>query len=526
MEADSEHQGQSQNIIGESQITEPLRTEIFVAPGVPVVRSNTPKPLSLRGYPSERERSQMTQPQVQNTSSAPGFPLEAPAAPPLPEENDRIPTGNDTLVSSFAQPVGEVVSEGVRNNAVGAVESSPLSHSSGSNIFGKAASEFVWLFEYGLEMSTSVLNSANRLNGQALLYGPAVLKGYRIVFDAVDPRSRKVVANIRPDADPQATIWGVLYRIPRRLTERRSDQLSVLDSLYQATQFEPREVVVHEAYRKRNIKCITYIASAIARRQYQLLPKEQQVIDNGYLRHLIGSARQQKFPGEYLDELAQFSMTSPEHSMPQSNVILTSTKNDTPRTTNDRSAPGLAVDGQPNVGTAPGACPSLPLEQNTEPLPVLTGKASIVLPKGNAERESQQVASNRWLTAFALYVVLLFLMALALSVLQALGLGSNVLTASFDPLGAPWFVLVYGLLGGCVSSIITIGRRPANPPGFVVITWFTRPFIGTVLAALAYLALSSGFFVLTGPIEQHYALFSLVGALAGLCERWVFYRRV
>ena len=494
METNSEHQSQSQNSNGESQITEPLRTEIFVAPGVPVVRGNTPKPLSLRGYPSGIEQSQVTQSSVQSAASALSFPLEAPVAPPLPEE-----------------------SEGVQNNAVGAVESSPLSDSSESNISGKAASEFVWLFEYGLEMDTSVLNSANRLNGLALLYGPAVLKGYRIVFDAVEPRSGRVVGNIRPDSDPRVAVWGVLYRIPRRLTERQNGQ-SMLDRLYRAAHLESLEVVVHDAYRKRDIYCITYVASDSARQQFQQLPKERQVIDTAYIHHLLACARQQKLPGEYLDELAQFSTTNPEHSMPQSNLIPTSTKNDTPGATNDEpSAYDLAVDVQSKQRT-------LPVEQNTEPLPVLSGKAGVVLPKSTAQRESQ--ASSRWLMAFALYVVLLFLTVLVFSVLQTLGFGSNVLTASFAPLGTPWFVLVYGLLGGCVSGIITLSRRtPANPPGIVVITWFTRPFIGAVLAALAYLALNSGFFVLTGTAQQHYALFSLVGVLAGLCERWVFFRR-
>jgi len=496
METNAERESQSQNSNSESQITEPLRTEIFVAPGVPVVRGNTPKPLSMRGDPSSIEQSQVTQSSAQSTTSALSFPLEAPVAPPLPEE-----------------------SEGVQNNAVHAAESSPQSHSSESNVSGKAASEFVWLFEYGLEMNPSVLNGPNRLNGLALLYGPAVLKGYRLTFNAVDPRSGKVVANIRPDSDPRAAVWGILYRIPRRLTERGNGELSILDRLHHAAHFESREVVVQDAYRKRDIRCTTYIASASARQQFQLLPKERQVIDTAYIHHLLACARQQKLPGEYLAELVQFSATNPEYSIRKSNGILSSMKNDTPGATNDRSSThDLAVEVQPKEVT-------LPVEQNTEPLPVLSGKAGIVSPKSAAQRELQPTASSRWLMAFALYLVLLFLIVLALSVLQALGFGSNILTASFAPLGTPWFVLVYGLLGGCVSGIITMSRsRPENPPGFVVITWFTRPFIAAVLAALAYLALNSGFFVVIGTAQQHYALFSLVGVLAGLCERWVFFR--
>lgn len=491
METNSEHQSQPHNEIGESEITE---SEIFVAPGVPVVRSNTPKPLSLKGYSSIIEQPQMMQPSERDTAPVPGFPIEAPVAPPLPEE-----------------------SEGERNNATGAIESSPVSHASRS---AKAASEFVWLFEYGFEMNASLLNSPERLNGLALQYGPAVLKGYRIAFDAVEPRSKQVVVNIRPDNDPQASVWGVLYRIPRRLIERRNRELSMLDKLHLTAQFEPQEVVVHEVYRKRNIDCITYIASATARQQFHLLPKDQQVVDNAYIQRLLTCAQQQKLPDEYLNELVKFVTTSPEHPMPQSEVILASAKDDAPATPrNQLRTSALAADVQLDEV-------KFPSEQNTEPLPIITGKTGMVPPKNTVQKEKQRIASSPWLMSFALYVVLLFLVVLALAVLQALGVWGNIFTANFAPLGAPWFVLVYGLLGGCVSGIITIGhRRSTNPPGFVVMTWFTRPFIGAVLAALAYLALSSGFFVLSGNAQQHYALFSFVGALAGFCERWIFFRR-
>ena len=37
--------------------------------------------------------------------------------------------------------------------------------------------EFIWLFEYGLEMDPAILNGHELLEGCALLYGPAVLRG-------------------------------------------------------------------------------------------------------------------------------------------------------------------------------------------------------------------------------------------------------------------------------------------------------------------------------------------------------------
>ena len=100
------------------------------------------------------------------------------------------------------------------------------------------------------------------------------------------------------------------------------------------------------------------------------------------------------------------------------------------------------------------------------------------------------------------------------------------MTTSFTPLGIPWFMLVYGLLGGCVSCIITLGRRQAiTVPGFVLITWFSRPLLGSLLAALAYLLLNSGILVFGGTVAQHAMLYSLVAVLTGACEGWLFSRK-
>ncbi len=59
-----------------------------------------------------------------------------------------------------------------------------------------------------------------------------------------------------------------------------------------------------------------------------------------------------------------------------------------------------------------------------------------------------------------------------------------------------------------------------------MMTWFARPYIGVILAALAYLLLNSGLVVIGGNAGQHYALNALVGALAGFGEGWVYFRKV
>jgi hypothetical protein len=133
---------------------------------------------------------------------------------------------------------------------------------------------------------------------------------------------------------------------------------------------------------------------------------------------------------------------------------------------------------------------------------------------------------SHWLIAFALYLVLLLLAILAFAVLQGMGLLGSILNNNLYLLGVPWLMLAYGLVGGCISSLSRLGRlNVMNPPVFVIVTWFTRPFIGAILALFVYLLLTSGIFVLGKSVGNHQAIFLLAAMLSGLCEGWIFVRR-
>jgi cation transport regulator ChaC len=412
------------------------------------------------------------------------FPVEAPLAPPLPEED--LESENGSL------------------NTVGAT---PLPLSGKEVSLENAPADFIWLFEYGVEMDTALLNSPEWLDGLALLYGPAVLKGYEITFDVVRSRSDGVVATILPSRLRGAEVWGVLYRVPRRCAEQEDEEAALLDTIHAATPphglFQRLDVVVYDAYRMRDIACITYIASATARNAFHLLSREKQVPEPSYVGRLLGSVRKQKLPGSYLDELTAL----------------------------------IAVEKAPQrVPTLPS---DSPIEQNTEPLPVINDTNTIqaptrtpmqtpVPPDGVSKQQMPPELSERHvgLVIFASYLLLMLLAVFVLAVLQGLGFGSDYLTPGFTLLGIPWFMLVYGLLGGCLSSIVWLGKRAeARPPGFVLVTWFARPMMGAILAALAFLLLNSGVFVFNGNSAQHGSLYALVAVLAGACE-CLFFRKV
>ena len=211
--------------------------EEWVVPGVPIVRSSTPRPLSFGLLNQLLVQYRNKSPEQEGKTM---FPIEAPSAPPLPEES--LMTGNE-------------------NESSRVVEATPLPLSGKVGPLEDTAAEFIWLFEYGVEMDIAFLNSPERLDGFALLYGPAVLKGYELTFDVINARSGGVVATILPSRQRGAEVWGVLYRVPRRFVERAEEELSLLDVVHSATPpnglFERLQVVVHEAYRSRDILCIT-----------------------------------------------------------------------------------------------------------------------------------------------------------------------------------------------------------------------------------------------------------------------------
>jgi len=438
-------------------------TEEFVAPGAPIIRSSTPRPLSFGLVEARKDQPQIIrQIQQPGPENAPAFPVEAPSAPPLPEEEGEM--------------VGDLHTVGV----------TPLpGHASFAE---DVANEFVWLFEYGLEMDGAILNSPERLNGLALLYGVGVLKGYEITFDVLNMQLGQVAATIVPGRNPGSEVWGVLYRVPRRLAEWYNNEPSLLDKAHSAVSpdgsFERVSVTVQEIYRGREVSCITYSGSATARNAFHLLPRDRQTIDPLYAEQLLAIARKQKLPEDYRLSLA---------------TIVAPTKIEQPVAT------GMTA------------------EQNTEPLPVLSDEKSL------SARSSQKVVPaprSVGLVIFALYIVVVLVAVFTLILLQGLGIGSNLLPASFTPLGIPWVVLVYGLIGSCLSCLVSIGRRyVSSPPPFVIISWFARPFVGMILAALIYLLLNTGLFVLGGNAEQHNNLFSLLAVLAGFCEGWLFYKK-
>lgn len=411
----------------------------YVAPGVPIVRTSTPRPGPFF-IPAKTELPQA--PSV----PASQFPAQPPEAPPLPEDGER------------AEQAG----------SAGTAPHTPVS-------------EFLWLFEYALDMDPLQLNRPDRLNGAAFAYGPALLQGYRLVFEGLDAGGRVIASVVSaPQELPQAGVWGVLYRVPRRLTRAEAGQVAPLDRVHGP--FVAQEVRVRDPHRQRDVSCLTYIAARETRQRFEQLPAHERLPQPVYLKRLWQVARSQKLPASYLETL--------ERLLPTGATMVASIT---------------------------------PPEQDTEPLPaVFSG------PGGDATEPARAGAHAGWgarlslgytgLMAFALYLAVLLLSSLALAVFQGLAFWPGVFNDAFTPLGVPWYVLLYGLLGGCVSCVISLNRLPGSPPGFVVLTWFLRPFLGAILGACAYLLLTSGAILVSSQPAQRFALCALAGVLAGFGE--------
>ena len=512
-----------------------------VVPGVPCIRSSTPRPRSFGGKPPA-SRLFVPMPQGEGGVSS-EFPATAPSAPPLPEElSEHDEEATDTTGSTGS--IGGVASPG----------------RSAQTAESERAQEFIWLFEYGLEMDSAIINSPERLNGLALFYGPARLAGYRVVVgaQAIHGNMGSTIVAIVPSAEAGAEVWGVLYRIPRRLIEQNGSEPSLLDTIHVAITpqnfFQGVQVVVQETYRQRAVTSVTYVATESARQRLQLVAVEQWNGDPSFMQRLAAIARKQKLPERYI----QSSFQQYERSNVQPQAVQTEQALRTKARTEEMSEiqdeynetdphvqvamPSTDADsGMDEMAEMMGMQERAEDEQgmavqdpnnelNTEPIPAFHEqffpREMDVTPTPLPSEPIVAPGKSRWLIAFSLYLVSLLLISVLFAVLQGLGFAQGALTDSFMPLAVPWLVMMYGLLGGCISSIITLGRFRANcPPPYIIITWFTRPFIGAVLAVLSYLLLTSGLFAFSPATNGRMALFLLAGALAGLGERWVFFKR-
>ena len=474
------YQTHAEETIGKKGSGEAPTTGEYAVPGAPIVRSNTPRPMPFGIVPSKTEL-----PLAPSGTAAASFPTEAPDAPPVPEDPTPTPKSATTTVEEPETPT----------TSAPPVDITPKT----------LTSEFLWLFEYALEMDPVLLNRPERLDGSAFAYGPAVLRGYHLIFEGLETRTGHVLASLEAIPDqPESEVWGILYRVPRRLTRQENERASVLDRVHHAETFVPFEIKVRDTYRQREITCLTYVASPGTRQRVSQLADAERIPQPAYLKRLLQTARRQKLPGSYLHTLEELMPTAPAIPLP-----------------------------------------TTPPEQTTDPIPaVLTSpklrtrivdSAGVTLSdQDQAEHDPYEEAEEivagpwdarypayleRWMMSFALYVCLLLLSTLILATFQGLGIWGGVFTENFAPLGAPWYVLLYGLLGGCISCVRSLSRpRFTYPPAFVVLTWFIRPFLGATLGALAFLILNSGVLALSSQPAQHFALCSLVGALAGYCE--------
>jgi hypothetical protein len=493
-QSDSSQQGQS---LAKTLAREENQQTGEIVPSIPVIRSSTPRPLSFDMMVSYSGYFRSLQP----SSSA--FPERAPSAPPLPEE------------------MGECEDEHIVDARV-AVPPTPLL------MLSEGPQEFIWLFEYGLDMDPAILNDHERLDGCALFYGPAVLKGYTLLFGTQHARkgNGSTVAAIVPNIDPDAEVWGVVYLIPQHVAEGTRKQQSLLDTIHTAIMpqsfFKGVQVVVHEIYRDQDISAITYVATDLACQELQLALPAQSNADALFVQRLADIARRHKLPHSYISQYSINQQTLSPNEVAQDAQAISKASQGR-QTISTVQIPPSAL---PMTNPGTGAPERSPLQgvQNTDPLPTIKeGQQASV---SQARQSPALLPTSRSLTAFSIYLAILLVIVLMFAVLQGMGFGQSVLTSSFTLLGVPWLVTAYGLLGGCISCLITLGQlRTPHLPLFVIIVWFVRPYIGAVLAIFAYILLTSGLFIAGQSVERHMAFFWLVGALAGFCEGWIFFRR-
>jgi gamma-glutamylcyclotransferase len=109
----------------------------------------------------------------------------------------------------------------------------------------------VWYFAFGANMHDSAFRGRRQMRPRE--WRPGRITGYRLRFNLEGrPKGRAAPANIAPD--PDAEVWGVLYRITRK-------DLVWLDCTEGVPGRRYRQIwVVAEDSKGGRMPCVTYIA--------------------------------------------------------------------------------------------------------------------------------------------------------------------------------------------------------------------------------------------------------------------------
>jgi gamma-glutamylcyclotransferase len=120
----------------------------------------------------------------------------------------------------------------------------------GSRLLGRATDE-VWYFAYGANMDDNTFRVRRGIQARESRSGHLV--GYRLRFNLNGrPKGKAAPANLHPD--PEAEVWGVLYRITRRDLMRLDSTEGIPGRGYRHT------VVEVEDADRRLLQAVTYMA--------------------------------------------------------------------------------------------------------------------------------------------------------------------------------------------------------------------------------------------------------------------------
>jgi gamma-glutamylcyclotransferase (GGCT)/AIG2-like uncharacterized protein YtfP len=154
------------------------------------------------------------------------------------------------------------------------------------------------VFQYGSNTSSRRLNSKERLQGEARVVGLArTEQSFELDFTVWSRQNGCAAADIVPGAG--RAIWGVLYRIPNHLIERRTagdrNCLDAIESEGRNYVRVPISVRLADGGRVDG-KAITYV---VRKR------REGLATSFAYARHILEGLREHQAPSDYVDYVKQ-----------------------------------------------------------------------------------------------------------------------------------------------------------------------------------------------------------------------------
>jgi hypothetical protein len=155
------------------------------------------------------------------------------------------------------------------------------------------------IFQYGSNCLDSQINSEERLCGDAMFIGKAVVEDFQLAFDVLSERRRCAAADIV--SKPGSKVWGALYEVPDYLIGRETAKAKgrkSMDAIEGEGRNYRREMITVRQNNDEVVRALTYRV---------IDPKPDLKTDSEYVGYIVNGLRERRVAEGYIADVKRIA---------------------------------------------------------------------------------------------------------------------------------------------------------------------------------------------------------------------------